>query len=747
MPADRAEAVRPRHDGPSTIALLLGVVAALIPLFTVIAGGAWAALAFVLAGILLGASYLLRRIGLSAIVVTPALVALWTAAMTAVFFSDVAWFLIIPSGEAFARVPRLIEIASSDIAVGVAPLEASASLTFLIVGAVGLLVIALDHVVLTARMPLLAGVALIAVWLIPTLAVPQEMDLWAFTLLALSVLWLLRTETRARHRARSANAPRGGVGAVAAVIAASAIVVAVIAAPALPTPAAPSGGFGGGTAIDASLNLGDDLRRPAEVPVVRQWSAAAAPAYLRVATLTELNGDSWQPDRNRSVPLEEWAPEDDAAAGIEIVEDTRTVEVLDLSSAQLPVPADAVTFDGVTGAWRISAANGTVVSPSSAARGQKFEVVSRTPRPTLEQARAAEARGGPDEARELPADAPPAIAALAAEVTADASNDYDRLLALQSWFRGPDFDYSLDAPVEEGFDGSGVEAVSRFLEVRSGYCVHFASAFAIMARTLDMPSRVVVGFLPGLPTGDVVDDERVYQATTAQLHAWPEVFFDGIGWVAFEPTKSLGTAQRFASESNGSNEPEPEPTPTATPQPTSTASAAPRPEDDPTAGGATTTTFSIVSALPLVGIVAAVLLVLALPALVGLVFSRRRMSLARRGSAAAAWRLVQNAAIDLGIPVPASESPRAFGERLRDAHGAPPDAVERLVSAVERSSYALPGSFGDADGAELAADAAAIRAALFAAASAPRRLVGRLIPRSLIIRPGSTFAEAMPLSR
>ncbi|EZP25156.1 transglutaminaseTgpA domain-containing protein [Microbacterium oleivorans] len=197
MPAERTGERRPRHDGPSTLALLLGLAAALIPLFTVIAGGAWAALAFVFAGILLGASYLLRRAGLGAIVVTPALLVVWTALITAVFFSDVAWLFVIPSGEAFARVPRLIEIASSDIAVGVAPLQASASLTFLIVGAVGLLTIALDHVVLTARMPLLAGVALIAVWLIPTLAVPQAVDLWAFALLALALLWLLRTETRA----------------------------------------------------------------------------------------------------------------------------------------------------------------------------------------------------------------------------------------------------------------------------------------------------------------------------------------------------------------------------------------------------------------------------------------------------------------------------------------------------------------------------------------------------------------------
>ena len=62
----------------------------------------------------------------------------------------------------------------------------------------------------------------------------------------------------------------------------------------------------------------------------------------------------------------------------------------------------------------------------------------------------------------------------------------------------------------------------------------FIGAFALMARTLGMPSRVVVGFLPGGYTGDTVDGQRVAEVTTGQLHAWPEVYLDG--WVAVDPT-------------------------------------------------------------------------------------------------------------------------------------------------------------------------------------------------------------------
>jgi transglutaminase-like putative cysteine protease len=64
-----------------------------------------------------------------------------------------------------------------------------------------------------------------------------------------------------------------------------------------------------------------------------------------------------------------------------------------------------------------------------------------------------------------------------------------------------------------------------------GYCEQFAAAFAVMARTLGIPSRVAVGFTPGgmQPNG-------WHLVAGVDSHAWPEIWFDGIGWIAFEPT-------------------------------------------------------------------------------------------------------------------------------------------------------------------------------------------------------------------
>ena len=108
---------------------------------------------------------------------------------------------------------------------------------------------------------------------------------------------------------------------------------------------------------------------------------------------------------------------------------------------------------------------------------------------------------------------------------------------------------------------------------------------------------------------------------------------------------------------------------------------------------------------------------------------------------------VRHHAIDVGIAVPASETPRAFAQRLIDQHGVAPDDVWTLVSAIERASYA-PGSGRDYWLGDAATDAAAsVRAQLLAGAPAARRILAVVMPRSLIVRPGSVYAGGAPATR
>ena len=734
-----------------TAGVFAALIAALLPLMRVVRPTGWLLGTLVLVAAVLATGYVARRLRLPAVAVSLIEVVVWVAFVTVVFLRDSAFLFVIPTVETFRDIPDILGAAGEEIALGVAPLTPSAPLSMLIVGATGLLAVVIDHVVLTARMPLLAGVGLIAVSLIPAIAVPAEIDVVAFVLLAAAILFLIRTDTRMREEPGSAEATRAtGVSATAVGIGAIGVVVALVATPLLPQPVIRpgTGNLGPGPGIDATLQLGDDLRRPREVEVLQMRSDAPTPPYLRATTLTEFTGAVWEPDSGRSYPL------DSAEAltalpvdpEIQVAEYSTTVEIRNLNSTWLPVSYPATSIEGLDGVWGAFPYNRTVEARQGGTQGQDYEVISRVPRPTLEQIRARSAGGEGVRADTLglPVDLPPIVGELAAEVTAGAASDYDALLALQSWFRGADFRYSLEAPVEEGFDGSGAEAVARFLEVREGYCVHYASAFALMARTLGMPSRIVVGYLPGTSTGDAVDFQTVYSVMSGQLHAWPEIYFEGVGWIPFEPTNGLGQPTRFSPEASAPGEtadgaddaPAPS-TPAEVPDAVDPDTGEPLTPDAGTAAP-----DDAVDALPAVTAVLAVLVVLAIPLLVRELRRRQQLSAARAGDAAAAWAVVQDTAIDLGIPSPVSESPRALGARLIAEAGAPADAMGVLIRAIERASYAPGGRHGFGQGEAMATAAGEVRAGLLAAAPPRRRLLALVVPRSLIIRPGSLYAGA-----
>lgn len=762
-----------RRRGPDillTVAVYAAIVSALLPLFRVVSVGPWTAGAVFLPAVLLAAGFLARQYRLPAIAVTLLEVALWTLSTTVLFLRDTAFLGIVPLGGSIPQAVAYVQQAGDEIVQGAAPLEAGSALSFMLVAAIGLLTIVIDHVVLTARMPLLAAVGLIPISLIPAIAVPADVDVGAFVLLSASILLMIRAETRRREgsasdldaaglsggrtgaiRARSGGEITTrpvGLAATATGIGAVAVVVALVVTPLLPAPVARTAGFGpGGNSIDPTLQLGEDLRRPRDVEVLTMYTDAANAPYLRAATLTTFDGEIWRPDSGRSVTLDSG----DALGPVVVDDDVRVkeftaeIQVRDLVSPWLPVAYPAISVTGLQGDWAAMPSNRTVLSSATTASGQNYEVITHEPRPTLEQIQASTAvddNPTRNPALALPTDLPRSIAEQALAITEGAATDYDKLRALQTWFRGPDFEYSLDAPVEDGFDGTGVEAIDEFLRVRSGYCVHFASAFALMARTLDMPTRIVVGYLPGVATGDQVDGEPVYSVTSAQLHAWPEVYFQDFGWIAFEPTKSRGTPTSFspaasATPVEGGQEVEPTPRPTT--------SAAPQgpdlPDEEPTgeAGGATGATGGL-SALPWAGLGLGIIVLLALPALVQVVRRRTLVASAREGDAAAAWRLVQDAAIDLGIPLPRGESPRAFGQRLVTDAGAPADEIALLVAAIERASYARGTGRQFGDGPAMADAATQVRSAMVAQSDVPRRIMAVAAPRSLVISPGSVFA-------
>ncbi len=124
---------------------------------------------------------------------------------------------------------------------------------------------------------------------------------------------------------------------------------------------------------------------------------------------------------------------------------------------------------------------------------------------------------------------PTSVSDLARQITDGASTDHQRALLLQNYFLDPSrFTYDLDVALHEN-----VADIEDFLfQVQRGYCEQFSSTFAAMARSLGIPARVAVGFT----WGDWDEARGEYVVSGRHAHAWPEVYFAGAGWVAFDPT-------------------------------------------------------------------------------------------------------------------------------------------------------------------------------------------------------------------
>lgn len=279
---------------------------------------------------------------------------------------------------------------------------------------------------------------------------------------------------------------------------------------------------------------------------------------------------------------------------------------------------------------------------------------------------------------------------LAREITSGAESGYRAAIDLQTYFR-ENFTYSLDVPAL-GDERSHLE----FIERGSGYCEQFASTFAVMARSIGLPTRVAIGFTPGEDDGN-----GTYTVRSQHAHAWPEVWFDGVGWLMFEPTPGRGAPDRgYTGVEPQQDDTSPTPTATTTPPPQT---ETPNPAVTTTTSPATATTIAGTNTVETDsgshgsgpdGSTSIVLLVvltcLAWPVMVRVVVARA----ARHDTTPAVlvlWRrLLAEEGITGDLDLTATEIARRLNasttERPIDADSA--DATVRLAEAVDRLLFA-----------------------------------------------------------
>ena len=462
------------------------------------------------------------------------------------------------------------------------PMPAERSADLIVVTAAAGVFLLVDALALGADVPALAALPLVAFWL-PAVFLGFPTNGWALFWTGLCYLMLLAVGSAPPV----GDAVRLRQGSVIVSGAAAALVLAIVAAPvvtALPSWAAvalPNFGSGpvGPLQLSDTLDLRDSLgsrsaqavltytvstpevqkaaataaasARPVPTPSPSPTSVAALAVAssigpLRAFTEDQFDGRTWHrtsSDRGTGFTAGDVLGGGPRAPSAISPTDPHVLDVAvtlnNLQQSQLPISTFARTLT-VDGRWTYDAARDEVDGPAPTTSGQQYSMQVYVPTLTaadLKNASVGTPPGGPNYLQ-LPDSAHlDDVRALAKQIVGTATTPYAQAMALQTYLRSTaNFTYDTRVP-----PATTTDAVWDFLQDRRGYCVQFATAMAIMARTLGIPTRVAVGFLPGKAVQD--GNHFTYVVSGKEAHAWPELYFSGYGWVRFEPTPAQQTGQ------------------------------------------------------------------------------------------------------------------------------------------------------------------------------------------------------------
>ena len=510
--------------------------------------------------------------------------------------------------------------------------------------------------------------------------------------------------------------PRTGARAIGGVATGLSIVVPIL----IPTFSVHLFDFGPGTGGDDDISIENpmvdlkrDLVRGEDVRLITLTTDDPNPSYLRIAVLNRFSDNEWS-SGDREVPNSQTADGTmpglvGVSVGLDRQEfDYRLEATREFRSTWLPT-TQLVSRVDAPGDWRYDVSTMDFLASNDDLDTSQLNWSLEAVKLDYDANRLADAAPvGALVSRDftiLPKGLDPIVRQYATQVTAEEPTRYEKAVALQKWFRDEGgFEYSTDVNL-----GNGADDLARFLSEgeggRTGYCEQFAAAMAVMARELGIPARVAVGFLQP----DRIDGDT-WAYSSHDLHAWPELFFPGSGWVRFEPTPSTrasGVPDYTEQEVTIGDTTD---TPSSTVNPAEDLpSRAPTdgqeqesPEDQ-AAGQSDSGGF------PWVWVAGglALALVVALVALGPRTLRRRRRDQRGLLGPEEAWVELRDTALDLRLPWPRSRSPWQTREALVQLFGAPPDeftperprrgpdtnpdavfALDRIVHSLERLRYA-----------------------------------------------------------
>jgi transglutaminase-like putative cysteine protease len=662
----------------------------------------------------------------------------------------------VPSSDALDQLRAVLSDGVHDVDTFAPPIpvtEGDTAVTALGLGCLAIVVFVLQ---VSLRLPVLAGLSLLAVYIVPSLVLDDGAPWWSFAFVAIGFMVLLVSDERVglaswgrmlRRAEGNAGSPLAGFSSAALRLGAIAVVAAVaipVLVPALTDAVlgrhdtgigngtdGASGSGQGSIGLDPFVSLRKQLRSSDNPVVFTYTTDAQVPDYLPTVVLTSYDKETWRPAQfspDNADPLEKLQV--DPAIGTAFLGSPKTsTKIVDagLDTRWLPVPLHLTELTVSGGSWFIDPGTRTIFAEnaSTSTKGLTWTATSLAVQPSPDQLRAAPPENGTDPTEKARrAGIPERIATIAREQTAGKATDYDKAVALVDYFK--DFTYSVSTQSDD--NPQAPSYLDQFIDSKTGYCQQFAATMALMAESLGIRARVVVGFT----SGTLEDGRRVVRSHDA--HAWPELFFSGVGWQRFEPTPpSAGGSVAASPLGQGDT-----PVVTASPSASASSSVSVKPIDaerdpgstapfDLVTGAAGTTADQWRARGLLVLVIVGALLAL-VPAVWRAVRRRRRLS--EQAEVEDMWEELRDTARDLGIPWSMAQTPRqavssvVAGQRLR---GEAADAARRVGRATEQARYAAtpPSTAGLAD------DVSTVRTALLRRAERKARWKALLLPVSL----------------
>jgi hypothetical protein len=688
--------------------------------------------------------------------------------LTGLYAHSVAHLAIFPGRAALRRLGDVARGGFTEVRQLPTPAPAHHGLVMLTVIGVAAIALVVDLMCVTLRRAALAGLPLLALFTVCAATGHHGVSILSFIVAAVGYLWLLYADNRDKvarwgaaigsgSRARPASAwstdaasapPPASLGRQVGAVAISLGVVVPLLIPGLhtginkhSTSGAGSGdGSGSVQTFDPIVRVGADLRSLPTAPVVRYRTTTARPGYLRLTSLDQFNGRSFVEGQltapatataGASLPIDPPLPPN---SGPQVT--TSYVMADKQAYYWLPVQATAIGVQ-VGDQWRYDPKSATIFSAATTTAGIRYTERSVPVTPSANQlASVPKPPVGLDVDLTLPETVSPQVKALEKRITAGAKSPYAAAVAIEDYLTGPTFRYDTSIPQDNGPDPLG----DFLFHTHRGFCQQFATAMTVMARQHGIPARVAVGFTRGIQQPD-----GSWLVTTRDAHAWPELWFQGYGWLPFEPTprgdgQAVTPSYATGKVSNGSHGNDNR---NAGKDSKSTAQKKNQ-AHIPDAGNRSSTFNPRAVHRPhhhhtatavVLWLLLALAVLLLVPGVTRVITRRRRYRQMTDPATApaAAWAELRDVAIDLWAPWNDGRSPRQTASTLAahiDATPSTLDALRSLARVEEESRYAPAVQL---NGANPRADLRVIHDALAATRSGTRRASAKLFPRSALL--------------